>query len=168
LVASVCPRTARLTRQSTASYSLRNRPLQRSQPSLLLSVIRRLFKIAVQDAFGDTAFSDGLAGYPRESYLSQGEFDAILQRSGYPSVDLEYGWRISAACKLEWRDVNLEEGYAILRRDTTTSRRRWSLCRNIGRRCEKKSPCLSGNCDQIVPAMNGQERSRIAISEREF
>lgn len=95
-----------------------------------LSVLRRMFKIAVQDRTLSQIphFPMLEEGGAREVFITPAEFTAIMTRlpgDNHPIVRFLYlsGWRISAACKLEWRDVNLVEGFVQLRRENAKNKR---------------------------------------------
>ena len=73
----------------------------------------------------DFAFATGA---PREVYITQPEFDAILRHlsqafHGIVRFLWNTGWRIISACKLEWRDVYEAEGYFVLRREKAKNKR---------------------------------------------
>jgi integrase len=95
-----------------------------------LSVIRRMFRIATQDqVIGAIPYFPMLEpGAPREVYITQPEFDLIMSHlsqafHGIVRFVWNTGWRITAVCKLEWRDVHQAEGYFELRRENAKNKR---------------------------------------------
>jgi integrase len=95
-----------------------------------LSVIRRMFRLAIQDrTLSQTPHVPMVErGQPREVFLTPAEFSVIVPRLDAETARLvrwvwNTGWRITAACKLEWRDVNRDEGWALLRRENSKNKR---------------------------------------------
>jgi integrase len=95
-----------------------------------LSAIRRMFRLAVQDRLLSQIPHFPMLGEEgiREVYITPGEFNAILgnlpaHARGIIRFVWNTGWRITAACKLEWRDLDLEQGYFVLRRENAKNKR---------------------------------------------
>ncbi len=95
-----------------------------------LSVIRRMLSIARQDRTISHIphFPMLEPGQPRESYLSPSEFLEILKHlpehdRGIVRWVWNTGWRITAACKLAWNDVNIAERYVVLTRENAKNKR---------------------------------------------
>jgi integrase len=95
-----------------------------------LSVIRRMLSIARQDRtiWHIPHFPMLEPGQPRESYVTPSEFHEILKHlPGHDQGIVRWiwntGWRITAACNLAWKDVNLAEGYAVLTRENAKNKR---------------------------------------------
>lgn len=95
-----------------------------------LSAVRRMFKIATQDRIlGQVPHFPMLEeNGAREVYLTPAEFESILKHLSAPTRGIvrfvwNTGWRITAACKLEWRDVNQAEGFVLLRRENAKNKR---------------------------------------------
>jgi integrase len=95
-----------------------------------LSALRRMFKIATQDQILGQAphFPMLEESGVREVYLTPAEFESILKHLPAPVQGItrfvwNTGWRISAACRLEWRDVNQAESFVLLRRENAKNKR---------------------------------------------
>lgn len=93
-----------------------------------LSVIRRMLRIAQQDGRLSQLPQIPMVeeSAPREVFITPAEFAAIfsnLAAENRPIVRFLYlsGWRISAGCKLEWRDI--ADGYVLLRRENSKNKR---------------------------------------------
>jgi integrase len=96
-----------------------------------LSAVRRMFKIATQDRIlGQVPHFPMLEeNGAREVYLTAAEFDSIFKHlpsatRGIIRFVRSTGWRITAACKLEWRDVNQADGFVLLRRENAKNAKR--------------------------------------------
>jgi len=95
-----------------------------------LSVIRRMLNIGRQDRVVSHIphFPMLEPGAPRESYVTPAEFHEIMKHlpehaRGIVQWVWNTGWRITAACKLEWEDINLAGSYAVLKRENAKNKR---------------------------------------------